>query len=98
MHDTIVLIIACAAATYLTRIGGHVILSRFGSTHHRVEAALVAVPTAVLTGLVAPSLLTNGPAEALAILFAGAIALRASLMISVAAGLVSLMVLRFALV
>ncbi|WP_419901784.1 AzlD family protein [Kiloniella sp.] len=98
MHDIIALILACAAATYLTRIGGHVILSRFGSTHYRIEAALVAVPTAVLTALVAPSLLTNGPAEALAILLAGAVALRASLMMSVAAGLISLMALRFILV
>ena len=98
MHNTIALIFACAAATYLTRIGGHLILSKFGSTHHRVEAALGAVPTAVLTALVAPSLLTNGPAEAIAIMVAGIVALRSSLMLSVTAGLVCLIALRLLLV
>ncbi|MEH6631446.1 MAG: AzlD family protein [Halopseudomonas aestusnigri] len=98
MHDnTYLIILACAVVTYMTRIGGHMILSRFGSPHYRVEAALEAVPTAVLTALVAPSLLNQGPAEALSIIIAGAVALRGSLMMSVAAGLVSLVALRFVL-
>jgi uncharacterized membrane protein len=94
MHDTVLLILACAAVTYLTRIGGHLILSRFGSIHHSVQSALAAVPTAVLTALVAPSLFTHGGAEAGAILISGVVALRASLMVSVSVGLVALVVLR----
>jgi uncharacterized membrane protein len=64
------IILAGAAATYLTRIGGHAVLSRFHSIHPRVEAALNAVPAAVLTTLVAPAAVFNGPAEMATILVA----------------------------
>lgn len=94
MHNTVALILACACVTYLTRIGGHMILSRFGEIHHRAKAALSAVPTAILTALVVPSIFTNGSAEAMAILVAGLVALRASLMMSVAAGLATVVALR----
>ncbi|KLN61754.1 branched-chain amino acid transport [Kiloniella spongiae] len=99
MHDTtIFLILACALATYATRTGGHLVLSRFGTTHHRLEAALEAVPTAVLAALVAPSMVINGPAEAIAIALAGLIALRYSLVLSVLSGIVCLIVLRGVLI
>lgn len=94
MDDIVLLILACAAATYVTRIGGHLILSSFGTIHHRVSAALDAVPTAVMTALVAPALVTHGPAEVIALICAGLIALRAPLMVSVAMGLIALMGLR----
>ena len=94
MYDLVPLILACAAATYLTRFGGHVILSRFGSIHHRVSAALDAVPVAVMAALVAPSLITHGLGETLAIVIAGLIALRAQLVFSVAAGMVAVVGLR----
>ena len=97
MYETIPLILACAAATYLTRFGGHMILSRFGSIHHRVGAALDAVPTAVMAALVAPSLISHGPAESLAIAIAGLTALRVPLMFSVAAGMVAVVALRMAM-
>ncbi|MBN9268917.1 MAG: AzlD domain-containing protein, partial [Mesorhizobium sp.] len=45
--------IAAAVATYLTRIGGHLVISRFENIHPRVEAGLNAVQAAVLTTLVA---------------------------------------------
>ena len=94
MSDTVFLILACALATYATRTGGHLILSRFGATHYRLEAALEAVPTAVLTALIAPSLITNGPAEAISILVGGLVALRYSLVVSVISGLGTLIILR----
>ncbi|NKB51840.1 MAG: AzlD family protein [Rhizobiaceae bacterium] len=94
MDDLTWLFLACAAVTYLTRCGRHVILSRFGTIHHRVSAALDAVPTAVMAALVAPSLVTHGPAEVLAILVSGLIALRAPLMFSVAVSMVVLVGLR----
>lgn len=62
MTTTIWIILAGAVATYFTRIGGHLVVSRF-SLHPRVEAALNAVPAAVLTTLVAPSMLNAGPYE-----------------------------------
>jgi len=94
MYDLPLLILACAAATYVTRFGGHVILSSFGHVHHRVNAALDAVPTAVMAALVAPSLVTHGPAEVLAIIVSGLIALRAPLMFSVAVSLIVLVAIR----
>ena len=94
MDDFTLLVLACAAATYGTRFGGHLILSSFGHIHHRVSAALDAVPTAVMAALVAPSLVTHGPIEVAAIVAAGLIALRAPLMFSVAASLIVLVGLR----
>lgn len=94
MHDPIGLILACATITYATRIGGHVLLSRFKTINYRFEAALHAVPIAVLTALVAPALFTNGPAEAIAIVVAAAVAMRAPLIVSVASGMAALLLLR----
>src|SRR5690606_33961010 len=54
MSTTLWIIVAGAIATYLSRVGGHLVLSRFEHIHPRVEAALNAVPAAVLTTLVAP--------------------------------------------
>ena len=98
MDDLTLLVLACAAATYVTRFGGHLIMSSFGAINHRVSAALDAVPTAVIAALVAPSLVTHGPAEVLAIIFAGLLALRLPLMFNVAFGLVALMNLRAVLI
>ena len=94
MSETVLLITACAVATYITRIGGHLILSRFGSIHHRVEAALDAVPFAVLTALVAPSLVNKGWAEALAIIITIIASTRLSMIVTLVTGLISLVVLR----
>lgn len=94
MHDPMLLIFACAAITYATRVGGHVVLSRFKTINYRFEAALHAVPIAVLTSLVAPALLTHGPAEAVAIVVGAAVAMRASLVVSVASGITTLLLLR----
>jgi len=69
------IILAGGLATYLTRIGGHLLLSRFSSIHPRVEAALNAVPAAVLTTLVAPAAVFSGPAEAATIIVAALAAL-----------------------
>lgn len=65
-----------AILTYLTRVGGHLVLSRFERVHPRVEAGLNAVPAAVLTTLVAPTMLTAGPVEWAAFVTAGLLSLR----------------------
>ncbi|MCR4269107.1 AzlD family protein [Nitratireductor sp. ZSWI3] len=63
MSTTVWVILAGALMTFLTRIGGHLVLSRFERIHPRVEAGLNAVPAAVLTTLVAPAAMNGGPAE-----------------------------------
>jgi uncharacterized membrane protein len=94
MNTTIWIIIAGALLTYLTRIGGHLVLSRFNRIHPRVEAGLDAVPAAVLTTLVAPAVLSAGPAELAALLVAGLVALRGGLMTMFLSGAAVLIVLR----
>lgn len=88
------IIVAGAVATYLTRIGGHLVLARFRSIHPRVQAALNAVPAAVLTTLVAPSLTTGHPAEFLTLVVAALAALRFSMLSVVLIGFVAIIVLR----
>lgn len=94
MSSTVWIILAGALATYLTRIGGHLVLSRFERLHPRVEAGLNAVPAAVLTTLVAPAATTGGPAEWAALAVAGLVALRGNLMAMFLTGAAVLIVLR----
>jgi uncharacterized membrane protein len=88
------IILAGAVATYLSRVGGHLVLSRFERIHPRVEAGLNAVPAAVLTTLVAPAATTGGPAEWAALLVAGLVALRGGMSAMFIAGAVVLIALR----
>ncbi|MGC4025387.1 MAG: AzlD family protein [Mesorhizobium sp.] len=94
MNETIWIIIAAAIATYLTRVGGYLVLSRFETVHPRIESALNAVPAAVLTTLVAPSLLSAGPREMIALVVAGLVALRGGIMTMFITGAVVLILLR----
>lgn len=94
MSTTFWIILAAAVATYFTRIGGHLVLSRFERVHPRIEAGLNAVPAAVLTTLVAPAVMQGGPAEWTAIVVAGLVALRGGLMTMFLAGVVTLLVAR----
>lgn len=95
MNDPLVWIVAaCALATYATRVGGHAVLSRFGSIHPRVEAALDAVPTAVLTALVAPAAVTRGWPEAVTLAITFWLAMRLPPIATVVAGLALVVALR----
>jgi uncharacterized membrane protein len=94
MSTTLWIIIAGAIATYLTRIGGHLVISRFENIHPRVEAGLNAVPAAVLTTLVAPAALGAGPAEWAALIVAGLVSLRGGLMTLFLAGAAVLVLAR----
>ena len=77
--DTVwLVIILTGLVTYITRSGGYVVLARFRKLHPRVEAALEAVPGAVLVTLVLPAILNNGPLEIVAM----AVALLASFRMS----------------
>ena len=89
------IILGGALVTYLTRVGGHLVLSRFERIHPRVQAGLDAVPAAVLTTLVAPALINAGPGEWLAIGVAMVAGLRLSLLPTIAIGTGLLIALRF---
>ncbi|MFK0163386.1 AzlD family protein [Rhizobium sp. NPDC090279] len=56
----VMLIAAAAVVTFLTRIGGYVLIVKMTRIPPRVEAALNAVPAAVLTTLVAPAFFIGG--------------------------------------
>ena len=94
MSTTFWIILAGAAATYLTRVGGHLVISRFDNIHPRVEAGLNAVPAAVLTTLVAPAVLGAGPAEWAALIVTAAVSLRGGLMPMFLAGAAVLILAR----
>lgn len=94
-HSTIFwIIVASAILTYLTRAGGHLVLSRFDRIHPRVEAALNAVPAAVLTTLVAPAAFTNGWPEFLTLAVAALISVRYSGMTMFVIGAAMIIILR----
>ena len=76
MSTTLWIIFWGAVLTYLTRAGGHLVLSRFERIHPRVEAGLNAVPAAVLTTLVAPAAFSASPTELVALVVAGLVMLR----------------------
>ncbi len=75
-NPTVWIILASAVMTYVTRIAGHMVLSRFERVHPRVEAGLDAVPAAVLTTIVAPAVYNGGPIELVALAVAAAVAWR----------------------
>lgn len=58
--NTLLLIVVAAIATYMTRIGGYLLMSNMKRIPPRVESALNAVPAAVLTTLVAPPFVNGG--------------------------------------
>jgi len=74
VSTTFWIIFAGAVLTYLTRIGGYYVISRFERIHPRVEAGLNAVPVAVLTTLFAPAVMEGGPVEWIALAAAAVIA------------------------
>lgn len=92
MNDAIAIILAGAAATYVARVGGHLVLSRFARIPPRVSAALDAVPVAVLTAIVAPALLKGGPVELAALAAAALASTRLGALTSFAIGAAVLMI------
>lgn len=82
-----------ACVTYLTRIGGD-LLMRNKTLGPRATAALDAVPAAVLTAVIAPTVLAAGMAEALAGLITAIAAFRLPLLATIVIGVGSLVMLR----
>jgi len=64
-RSVLLTILLMALATVLTRIAGLFLADRF-RLEGRSKAAFDSIPAAVLTALIAPIVLTTGPAEAIA--------------------------------
>ena len=91
---TALAILAMGLATYATRLGGLYLL-RFVNVQGRTRAALDALPPAILMAVIVPSVLTTGVAEtAAAGITAVAAMLRLPMLVTIAVGVVSVVVLR----
>lgn len=74
------LILSSAAFTYLTRVLGFLIVRRFQSIPPRLEAALDAVPAAMLITIVTPVVVDGGLAERMVILLCAVLSLKLSIL------------------
>ncbi|MGO4439539.1 AzlD family protein [Rhizobium sp. RAF56] len=88
------LIAAAAVVTYLTRIGGYLMIMRMSRIPPRMEAALNAVPAAVLTTLAAPAFFDGSIAVKAGMLLALFIGWRFSHMLMLVAGWALVLLLR----
>ena len=86
-------ILAMAIVTYATRIAGLFLVDRLALSG-RAQAAFEAIPPAVLTAVIAPTVLAAGPAETLAALASALAAARWPLIGTVVIGVVAVVLLR----
>ena len=84
------------AVTYATRIGGYWFVRRFPLSG-RIKAGLEAVPMAVLTAIIAPTVLAAGPAETVAALVTLLLAWRQPVLVAVIGGVATVVLLRMAM-
>ncbi len=80
-------------ATYSSRVGGYLLVRRF-PVRGRFKAGLEAVPLAVLTALIAPTVLATGPAETLAALVTLLLAWRLPVLPAMIGGVAAVVLLR----
>ncbi|WP_454848878.1 AzlD family protein [Rhizobium binxianense] len=92
---TLAAILAMAAATILTRVGGLVLIRHVDMTERR-RAAVEAIPPAVLMSVIAPTAFATGWAETLACLLTAVAARRLPMLASVALGVMAVAALRAA--
>ncbi|CDZ47525.1 AzlD family protein [Neorhizobium galegae] len=92
--DMALLILAAAVATFLTRIGGYVLITRMKTIPPRMEQALNAVPAAVLTTLVAPAFFNGGWDVKIAMLAALVVGVRYPGLLLLGAGWAAAMICR----
>ncbi|MDF0699363.1 AzlD domain-containing protein [Rhizobium sp. MC63] len=91
--QTLFAILAMAAATILTRVSG-LFLLRYVSLDRGRRKAIESIPPAVLMAVVAPTAFATGIAESAACAVAALAALRLPMLVSVAAGVFCVAVLR----
>ena len=90
-------IFGMALATYATRVSG-LYLMRGVTVKGRLKTALDALPPAILMAVIAPTILTKGPAETIAAaITAGAAFMRLPLVVTILTGVVSVILLRMVL-
>ncbi|WP_082666081.1 AzlD family protein [Aureimonas sp. AU4] len=90
------LILVSAALTYATRVGGYLILRSMGRVPPRLDAALNAVPPAVLIALVVPAVVEGGIGERLILFLCLFLSLRLSLLSTVTVGVLLVIAARAA--
>ena len=90
---TLLVFIAMMAVTYAARIGGYWFMRRY-AVGPRLEAGLEAVPLAVLTAIIAPTVLASGPAESLAAVITLLLAWRLPVLTAVIGGVAAVVLLR----
>src|SRR5688500_7431056 len=90
---TLAAILAMAAVTYLTRIGGLVVADRL-VLKGRAKAAFDAIPPAVLVAVIAPTALATGWAETVAAAVAAVAATRLPVLAVVGVGVAAVVILR----
>lgn len=90
---TLLAILLMALATCLTRVAGLVLVGRL-RLEGRAKAAFGAIPPAILTAVIAPAVLTGGPAEAIAGLLTILAAFRLPLLGTVLVGVAAIVALR----
>lgn len=91
--NTLLAILAMAAATILTRVTG-IFLIRFLSIGDETREALDAIPPAVLMAVIAPTAFAAGWAETIACAATAVAATRLPLLVSVAVGVGTVVALR----
>lgn len=84
---------AMAAATYFTRVAGFWLVRRVRLSGP-LAGALGAMPGAILVALIAPTVLSTGPAESLATLVTLALAWRLPPIAAIVGGVVAVVALR----
>jgi uncharacterized membrane protein len=91
--STILAIVLMALATYVTRIGGYLVL-RNRTLSPRATAVMEAAPGCVLISVIAPSFVSDRPADLLALAITLAAAMRFSILPTVLIGVASAGLLR----
>ena len=91
---TVGVILGMAVLTYITKAGGLWLLGHV-DIGDRTEAALEALPGAIIVAIVAPELASGGPAEWAAAAVAAGVAIKTdNLLVSLAAAMGALVVFR----
>ncbi|UCI24663.1 AzlD family protein [Mesorhizobium sp. B2-8-5] len=91
---TVLAILAMAGVTYLTRIGGYVVL-RNHTLGPRATAVMAAAPGCVLISVIAPDFVSRNPADLAALAITVLAATRLSMLPTVVVGVASAGVLRW---
>jgi len=89
----LIAIVLMASVTYLTRIGGYVVL-RNRTLSRRATAVMEAAPGCVLISVIAPDFVSRNPADLAALAITVLAATRLSMLPTVAIGVASAGVLR----